>query len=93
MKHKGCEGLDECGLQRCYMSAAFLNSLNLRYSLIPIYVFFIADIRYVEIELMNETYSEASKVEVCALLNFFQGFCSDNTYYTVGLSVLRNPGL
>ena len=72
------------------MSAAFLNSLNPLYS---IYVFFIVDIRYVEIELMNKTYSEASKVEVCALLNFFHGICSDNTYFTVGLSVLRNLGL
>ena len=58
--------------------------------LMVIYLFFIADIQRVEIELMNNKFSEASNIEVCALLHY--GICSDNTNFTVDLLVLQNPG-
>ena len=60
--------------------------------LMVIYLFFIADIRSVQIEPKNEEFSEASDVEVCALFDFYYGICSDNTNFTVDLLVLQNPG-
>ena len=60
--------------------------------LMVIYLFFIADIQYVEIELMNKEFSEASNVKVCALLDFFLT-CSNNKNFTVDLLVLQIPGL
>ena len=60
--------------------------------LMVIYLLFIADIRSVQIEPKNEEFSEASNVEVCALLDFYYDICSDNTNFTVDLLVLQSPG-
>ena len=60
---------------------------------IRLYLFFIADIQYVKIVLMNKICSEGSKVEVCALLDFNHGICSNNINFTVDLLVSQNPGL
>ena len=55
--------------------------------------YFIAAIREVGIELMNNEFSEASRVELCALLEFTYGVCSDDMNFTVDLLVVQNIGL
>ena len=58
-----------------------------------IYLFFIADIQTVQIDLVKNIFSEASNVEVCALIEFNNGICSNNINFAVDLLVLQNPGL
>ena len=72
----------------------FTSSLTFTESevLMVIYLFFITDIQNVEIELMNKKFGEASKVEVCVLLDFLYT-CSNNITFTVDLLILQIPGL
>ena len=61
--------------------------------LMIIYLFFIADIQSVQIELMKNIFSEAGEIQVCALLDFpLFDLCSNNISFTVDLFVLQISG-